>query len=309
MDRNEVIERFSNLNIGNSQGARAPHKPLLLLFAFAKYQQGIISISFQEVEKMLSPLLEAYAPPIKSKPAPQLPYWHLQTDEVWEVENASEIPRQAKGFPTMRGIRHSSAHLSESVIMCFDAEPSLVERIARNLLFEHFPESLHNDILGTVGLSLSNKFTAKEQTGTYNVSNSRNRRDPKFRAKVLQAYEHRCALTGFQVALSGSLLICEAAHVRWHAYNGPDTVDNGVCLEPTMHKLFDSGAWSLSDDRRVLVSQHFTGSNEAIERLRTLHGAKIRSPLQGQPEISAQYIRWHREPDLGGVFREPALPL
>ncbi|NEP18323.1 MAG: hypothetical protein F6J97_15705 [Leptolyngbya sp. SIO4C1] len=57
------------------------------------------------------------------------------------------------------------------------------------------------------------------------------------------------------------------------------------------------------------VSANFTGSEPAIDRLRSQHGKKIRSPLPGQPEVSPQYIRWHRERKLGGVFREPALPL
>ena len=102
---------------------------------------------------------------------------------------------------------------------------------------------------------------------------------------------------------------CEAAHVQWHAYEGPDSVENGFVLEPTLHKLFDAGAWPLTDDRRVLVSADLTGTDSTVERVRGLHGDPLRPPLPGEAEISVEYIRWHREPDLGGVFRHPALPL
>jgi predicted restriction endonuclease len=33
----------------------------------------------------------------------------------------------------------------------------------------------------------------------------------------------------------------------------PSTVANGLALTPTLHKLFDHGAWSLDDSRRVIV--------------------------------------------------------
>lgn len=71
---------------------------------------------------------------------------------------------------------------------------------------------------------------------------------------------------------------------------------------------FDAGAWTLTDDRRSLVSADLTGPDETIDRIRSFHGESIRSPLAGTPPVSVEYIRWHRESDLGGVFRHPALP-
>ena len=126
---------------------------------------------------------------------------------------------------------------------------------------------------------------------------------------MLRAYEHQCAATGFRAALGGSYFGCEAAHVKWHAYDGPDDVANGIALEPTMHKLFDAGAWTLTDDRRIVVSKEFTGSDQAIGLLRSLHGKALKTPLAGEPLVSSEFIGWHREPDRGGVFRAPGLPL
>ena len=84
-------------------------------------------------------------------------------------------------------------------------------------------------------------------------------------------------------------------------------MDNGLALTPTLHKLFDHGAWSIDDDRRVVVSRHFSGSDGALAELRSLHGRPLRSPAPGFPPLSMERIRWHREPRLGGVFRTPAL--
>ena len=97
--------------------------------------------------------------------------------------------------------------------------------------------------------------------------------------------------------------------MRWHAYDGPDTVANGLAIEPTLHKLFDAGAWSLTDDRRVLVSAELTGTDATVERIRGLHGQPLRAPLAGEAEVDIGFLRWHREADQGGVFRLPALPM
>ena len=110
-------------------------------------------------------------------------------------------------------------------------------------------------------------------------------------------------------ALGGLYFGCEAAHVQWHAYDGPDSVDNGFAVEPTLHELFDAGAWTLTDDRKILVSADLTGTETAVIRVRSLHGEWLRPPLSGELEISVAYIRWHRESDQGCVFRHPALPL
>jgi len=59
---------------------------------------------------------------------------------------------------------------------------------------------------------------------------------------------------------------------QWHSHDGPDELSNGIALEPTAHKLFDVGAWSLSDDRRIIVSSHLTGTDETITRIRGHHG-------------------------------------
>ncbi len=39
------------------------------------------------------------------------------------------------------------------------------------------------------------------------------------------------------------------------------------------------------------------------------NGQPLRKPQLGDPPVSVEYIQWHREPDKGGVFREPALPI
>jgi len=306
-DRPEkYLTSVQNLNVYRRGDRRAPHKPLLLLLAISRLRAGERKVPFGRIEEGLTPLLEAYAPSVESRHQPELPYWHLRSDGLWGVEGAENLPLQKGGFPKMPGLRRTAGQLENGFADCLSNDNSFLLSVIGSLLNDHFPSSLHGDILEAVGLALPQPDQVAEN---YIQNTARKPRDPKFSPRVLRAYEHRCAVSGFRAALGGRYLGCEAAHVQWHAYDGPDIVENGLALEPTIHKLFDAGAWTLNDDRKVLVSSELTGSDETIHRVRTLHGLELRPPLAGEPKISVEFIRWHREPDLGAVFRHPALAL
>tara|TARA_B100001123_G_scaffold220457_2_gene248665 strand:- start:121 stop:1044 length:924 start_codon:yes stop_codon:yes gene_type:complete len=300
------VDLVGKLRVYKQGGRRAPHKPLMLLIAIAKLLRGQKTIPFGEAESELRPLLEKYAPPVVGRHQPGLPYWHLQTDEVWEIPGGEVFPRQAGGFPQMAALRSSSGHLLPSFADALESSPELVRTIVNTLLEDHFAPSIYDDILDAIGLETPVQSDEEDRLGAIPGVQ---RRDPRFRQAVLRAYEHRCAVTGFRASLGGTYFGCEAAHVRWHAYEGPDTVDNGFAVEPTLHKLFDAGAWTLTDNRRILVSAKLTGTDSTVTRVRDLHGEPLQQPLPGEPQISVDYIRWHRDPELGGVFRYPGLPL
>lgn len=302
-DQKAWLDRIKHVKVNQNGERRAPHKPLLLLFAISRLIDGQQELPFKIVDKALTPLLNLYAPPVQGRHQSSLPYWHLQTDALWEIPEAPNLPRQASGFPRMDGLRASTGHLKPALAAALVADRKFVDQVVQTLLDLHFPESLHADICAALGLQWP-----REGLLTDSVPRLR-RRDPAFRDHVLRAYEHRCAAGGFGVALGGSSFGCEAAHIRWVAYDGPDTVDNGIALEPTLHKLFDAGAWSLTDDRRILVSADLTGESETIQRIRALHGQPLREPLPGHPPIALDFIRWHRTEQQGGVFRTPPLPL
>lgn len=47
------------------------------------------------------------------------------------------------------------------------------------------------------------------------------------------------------------------------AFDGPDDVDNGLCLCALHHKLFDKGVLGVGDGHRILVSREFVGRGAA----------------------------------------------
>jgi putative restriction endonuclease len=126
---------------------------------------------------------------------------------------------------------------------------------------------------------------------------------PRFRDKVLLAYEYRCAMCGYDGQLQREAIGIDAAHIRWWAAGGPDDVGNGIAACSFHHKLPDRGAIGLTADRRLAVSTHFIGRSVIAETLvLSLINNPILTPQPGQPPPHTGHIAWHNSE----VFRTPA---
>lgn len=292
MTPDDLLARIRSLRVWKRGDQRAPHKPLLLLWALARVRDGSpATFAFDEVAPALQDLLVAFGPPRQTH-HPEFPFWYLQSDGVWDVTGADDLRAGLKPGrePSKRALRDAGARggLPADVRALLAQTPDLVDDIARALLGAHFPSSMHEDILDRVGLAWAVGLKRP--------------RDRAFRDHVLRAYEHRCALCGYDGRLGTAHLALEAAHVKWHAAGGPDAVDNGLALCAFHHRAFDRGALGMDADRRILVSQDVNGAH-GIDALLLRHaGQPMRAPQAGNPPVDAAFIAWHKRE----VFRGPA---
>ncbi|WP_243355797.1 phosphorothioated DNA-binding restriction endonuclease [Bacillus litorisediminis] len=276
MDVTQLKDKINNLSIWKKGDQRAPHKPLLILYALSRFNAGKDRfIPYKEVREVLSNLLIDFGPKRKSY-HPEEPFVRLQRDGIWELNIEVDRSNPSNKLLLENGV---SGGFTEEVINALKDNPGLVYEIANIVLENHFPETLHDDILRQVGLDL--------------VYQGKRQRDPRFREKILRAYEYSCAVCGFNVRLGNNLVGVEAAHIKWHQAGGPDTEENGIALCSMHHKLFDRGVFTLTDSRILLVSEEANGTNGFEEWLMRFHGQTIRTPIHPayRPEIS--YVNWH----------------
>ncbi|GAA3268543.1 hypothetical protein GCM10010469_42430 [Streptomyces labedae] len=114
------------------------------------------------------------------------------------------------------------------------------------------------------------------------------------REQVLTAYEYQCAFCGYNGRIGTVPVGLEAAHVRWWAFDGPDDVDNGLCLCSLHHKLCDKGVLGIGDSHRFLVSQRFVGHSPAArEHVIALAGRPLIGPQPGARPVAAVHRSWH----------------
>ena len=293
----EIKAKFSAVNVWKRQEERAVHKPLLILLAILLAIGKCLNdnqrqIPFIDLDAPLVDMLKDFGPPRKSFHS-EYPFWRLQNDGIWELENAENCEARKSNTDAKKSELRKYGVTGGFKTEVFDVlrkSPKLAYEIARDLISSHFPDSFHEDILEAVGLE-SSLVGAKHR-----------RRDPKFRELVLSAYEYRCAICNYDINLLGKTVGLEAAHIQWHQARGPDTQTNGLSLCVLHHKLFDRGVIGLNDEYQILVSQTSHG-NESFDRwVLAFNGCHIREPQATDYLPGKKHIAWHRKE----VFRDPS---
>lgn len=297
VSRDQVLAAFDHLNVWSRGSERAPHKPLLVLYALGRLSRGDAdSVSFRDVDPALTALLKEFGP-TRASYHPEYPFWRLQNDGVWIVENADDLAKRQGQTDVKKSelLDHDvHAHFAEEIADRLRQDPELIGDVAARLLDAHFPASLHQDILDAVGLELHPLETV-----------TRRKRDPAFRVRVLTAYEYSCAVCGFDVRLGGQTLGLEAAHIQWHQAGGPDEEPNGLALCSLHHKAFDLGAFTIQPNRVLLVSEQAYGRRGFEEWLMRFHGAAIRPPQRVTYGPGEVFLAWHARQ----VFKSPGRSL
>lgn len=292
MDREQIIQKFQNLNVWKRADQRAVHKPLLVLYAIGKLlrSEGRL-ISYADIEEELRNLLREFGP-WRSTHNPQFPFWRLQNDGIWEVSDAANIRQTASGDAYITDLRsyNVSGGFPEPIAYQLQNDSKLAFEIIQNLLDAHFPFSYHEDILQAVGIPRLLQMPHLQP------------RTPKFRENVLKAYAYRCAVCGFDVKLRHQPVALEAAHIKWRMADGPDTVENGIALCSLHHKLFDRGAFTLSEELKIQVSEYVNReSASSQEWLMQFDSREIKFPPEKTYYPNEDFINWH----LKEVFKAP----
>ncbi|WP_285761427.1 phosphorothioated DNA-binding restriction endonuclease [Nocardiopsis ansamitocini] len=286
----DVLERVLRVRMGRSNGRRAPHKPLLLLYALAHFQRlgGAAPIGYSAAEAELQALISEFAAP--GAGGPHYPFHHLSTDDgVWIVRT---VDGGGSPGPSPVKLRDSGAsgRLGPELAAELLDRPEALSTLAQAILDDNFAPSLHDDICRMAGLDLDTARLAAV------VSRSGRRRDPRFRQQVLTAYRHTCAFCGFAGRFGAAASVgLDAAHVRWWAFDGPDDLDNGLCLCALHHKLFDKGVLGLTARLQVVVSPAFAGNASAAHtQVGALHGRLLLTPT-GTAGVHADHVSWHEQ--------------
>ena len=218
MDREAIIQKFEQLKVWRNADERAPHKPLLVLYAIGKLlRDGSRLLPYSEIDDNLGNLLREFGSR-QTNYGTQYPFWRLQNDEIWEISDADKIGQTSSGDVLKSDlVRYSvSGGFLEDIAHQLQSDSKLSFEIIQSLLGSHFTSSLHEDILQAVGVEFPLQ-TSKWQRRNFN-----------FRANILKDYEYKCAVCGFDVKLRHQPVALEASHIKWRQGEGPDEVINGL---------------------------------------------------------------------------------
>lgn len=110
-----------------------------------------------------------------------------------------------------------------------------------------------------------------------------------FRVLVTDAYSRRCSVTGER-----TLPVLEAAHIKSYASSGPHFISNGLLLRSDLHKLFDSGYITITNEYKVVVSKSIKEEFENGREYYQFHGKELVGlPVREFDKPKQSFIEWH----------------
>ncbi len=307
MTSKTVLEHL-NLNTWKRGKERAPHKPLLVLWAIGRCMRGESRlVEYSIVHDELKSLLQRFGPH-RRYVRPHFPFWRLQKDGVWEVRGAERVKENSSGDVSPKELREFNVFggLTKDLFEWFRRDRSAALEVCLQLVEGHFTPTLLLPVLeATLGpqvLMSGGSSTGHNQINPDPMVESlriRRYRDPGFRGVVLKAYEHGCAVCEYSIEFpAGNWPALEAAHIQWHSCRGPDDITNGLSLCLLHHELFDRGAFTIdsnTQDFRVVVAEPVL-ELVPLTHLNGFHEKPLaRTPDHPSQRPALASLKWHNK--------------
>jgi putative restriction endonuclease len=292
----------------------APHKSILLLAVADLVEAGLIRDNAICYDDRLLGAFDGYwRACVGDKPTnPLQPFWYLKGDGgLWQLS-----PRNAAGAGVVAGARVPSLRLFEASVQHAMLAPELWsalqspesrDEVRAILVATYFGGELraslqarHDLLLQSVAYESQLRQRLQRDLrdlfagdGALDAQFTEESRSAAFRAVVVVAYAHACAVCGASIRTPAGRSVVEAAHiVPFHVCRNNDP-RNGLALCPLHHWTFDQGALAVRDDLRIVVHPAATGL-VADDGFRRLAGQPLRLPADGACAPSPLALAWHR---------------
>lgn len=272
-------DRFSKLKVNTSGGHASPHKPCLLLAIIDLAEAGSLSSNEIYYRPELIERFNDYFEIVRKDrdhPNVYMPFFHLRSEKFWHHEPMDGREAVLQAMKT--AVRHGD--ISEN-IRCVRLDDELHQQLQDSSERQALRAVLITRWFGDKGEEL---WKAIRTHQTENAAEAELRsevegkvrqvrdeetpaRSAAFRRLVLQAYDYRCAATGWRIIVPGGFSLVEAAHIVPFAESFNDDPRNGIALTPTFHVALDRNLiapgpemkWHVSPilDRRIPDNKPF----------------------------------------------------
>jgi putative restriction endonuclease len=245
-----------------------------------------------------------------------LPFFHLGSEKsgIWQLKPfvGKEIPvTKSNSIKSYRAL----CETVECAILSDELAQVLQNPVQRNeiklaLLERYFPEKasslikkvpvLYSETIQKEMLYDPEENYARKVIRIFEAMNQAEReeelilRSHIFRKNVLKIYDGRCAISGMKLELGKNITLVDACHIVPFSDAQGDTISNGIALSPTLHRAFDRGLVSVSDDYRVLVHPRLTDHFPEVGILQ-FSGQQIHLPTDSRFYPSPEKLAKHRQ--------------
>lgn len=307
-------KQFTKLRRDRKNGG-APHKPVLLLAICRLFEKGIIpSNRIYITPELLSEFKTIWSRLVTTQHNSNfsLPFFHMKSEPFWELftKGYHEIPiTSSNSIRSFKGLNETVDFAKidqELCLLLLHRESNLT--IQQLLIETYFPKrSYFNDSESNSQLDLFGKELLMESPVEYKrkmnqliqkldeneLEEELYVRGGAFKREIPKLYNFQCAVSGMRVDSASNAQMVDACHIVPFSVSKDDTVSNGISLSPNIHRAFDRGLISFSDDYRVLVSKSIVESNSPYS-IKQFDGKPILLPKTDSYQPSIDNLRWHR---------------
>lgn len=293
----------------------APHKPILLLSILDMYEQGVCDSARVYVTPELVASFKAnWARLVDSDrhyPIFALPFYHLRSEPFWQLVPNPGCEKWLDSKITMRNFNNLTTAVAYALVD-EDLAALMMQKetreIMRNLLCsKYFPNKSNDCIFYESNEILSTGFLYEDSSeyisemermkNTVDLNTFQENiyiRGAIFKREIPRLYNYTCAMSGMQISAMSNISMIDACHIVPFADSYDDTLNNGIALCPTLHRAFDCGLISISDDYTILINKNFIENTNSLYNLSQLKGKSLYLPTDTNMYPSLDNIQKHR---------------
>ena len=310
------IHCFKKLKRDHKKGG-APHKPILLLSIIELSERQEIS----ENKILISPELVGKFKSLWAKLVNTdhhmifaLPFSHMRSEPFWRLvaNPGCEKWIQAKG--TMRSFSNLTtavnyAQIDNDLYKLMQSQESR-EILKITLLEKYFPDykATFQDTDRTIFDDYSDQILEEEpEEYKKRILNLKIELDENayeeeifvrsgaFKRQIPKIYGNSCAISGLRIDSTINISMVDACHIVPFCDSYNDTITNGISLCPNLHRAFDRGLISISNDYTVLVNKNFREPKDTPYSIRQFEGKSIHIPSNSKYAPSFDNLSIHRD--------------
>lgn len=310
----KYVKAFTRLRVAPTNGG-APHKPILLLSVLQLALQGGVLRGRVDISPELVALFRSNWKVLvhtQHDCVMAMPFFHLKTSGFWklvpkhgqlDVNGLSSFTKSLTKLDA--AIDHAQLDMELAALM---RDPEKNRVLQEAILQKYFPDVRldgYDAAKGQLEIFHSvEDMILREDAATYRSQMEQLLeqddaeevflRGGVFKREVPKVYGYRCAVTGMRIDAMGNISMVDACHIVPFSESHDDTIGNGIALSPTLHRAFDRGLISFSNDYRVLVSNDFE-EEPGQHGIRQFSEKPLLLPEDDRYLPNRDNLAWHRD--------------
>lgn len=315
--KNTYIKYLTKLNRATNNGIKAPHKPILLLSILQLIRKGEITSN----RIFITPeLVLAFKSNWNTLVTTNnictfaLPFFHLKSEPFWHLTYLRSGAGALKSISTLKNLNDNIAFAEIDQPLFLLMTDTVTNTFLENILLEYyFPSStlsylketsevqysleleIKNQIVNDSKEEYQTKMQSLEEVLTEEeIQEERFIRGGIFKKEIPRIYNHQCCISGMKIQTTINAQMVDACHIIPFSMSNDDTISNGICLSPNLHRAFDRGLITINEDYIVKISPSVNESNSPYGIIQ-FAGKRIHLPQELKLYPSTQNLNLHRK--------------